>query len=338
MEIFRARTADGLWRQSFRILSEQARGSLRQPSRSGSTVEVLHAAFELDDPRQRWTVSRHPAISPAFAIAELIWILAGKNDAPVVNYWNRQLPKYAGGGRTYPGAYGHRLRTHFGCDQIQSAFECLKSNPDSRQVVLQMWDATHDLPTSDGKPRSPDVPCNVVSLLKVREGRLHWAQVIRSNDIIRGFPYNVIQFTSLQEILAGWLGVGLGPYLQWSDSLHLYESDLMQFTAADDCQVELSCDSLMTGAEEGEAMIADLYSRLQRLVKDDLAKKELEALVVLAGHRGFQNLLAVLGAEAARRRGWCDLMERVEALNENVPLRQLWTRWKLSRTSVRAEV
>ena len=67
---------------------------MRQPSRSGSTVEVLHAAFELDDPRQRWTVSRHPAISPAFAIAELIWILAGKNDAPVVNYWNQQLPTH----------------------------------------------------------------------------------------------------------------------------------------------------------------------------------------------------------------------------------------------------
>ncbi|MCY4108188.1 MAG: thymidylate synthase [Chloroflexi bacterium] len=300
-------------------------------------MEALHVAFELDDPRQRWTVTREPAISPAFAIAELFWMLAGKNEAPVLNYWNRQLPKYAGGGETYPGAYGHRLRTHFGLDQIRGAVECLRANPESRQVVLQLWDATQDLPTRDGRPRSADVPCNVVSLLKVRGGRLHWTQVIRSNDIIRGFPYNVIQFTGLQEILAGWLGVGLGPYFQWSDSLHVYESDLSRFRATDDGRVEPSEDSLGTAVEEGEAMIAELFSRLRGLVRDDLTKTQLEAVVRLDGHLGYQNLLAILGAEAARRRGWFDVMERVEAFNENLALRQLWSRWKMGRASGRAK-
>jgi thymidylate synthase len=338
VEVFRAPTADALWRQSFRLLSEQQNGSLPQRSRAGCTIEALHVAFELDDPRQRWVVSRHPAINPAFAVAELIWMLAGSNEAAVVNYWNRQLPKYAGGTHTYPGAYGHRLRNHFGFDQIQRAFKALRANPDSRQVVLQLWDATHDLPTDDGKPQSSDVPCNLMSVVKVRQGRLHWTQVMRSNDIIRGFPYNVIQFTTMQEVLAGWLGVELGPYCHWSDSLHLYDSDLAQFNAASDCEVVRSTDSLMSTAEEGEVIVSDLYQRLRALTKDDLTKKELEILALFPAHGGYQSLLAVLAAEAARRRTWFDVMEQIEDLNQNAALRQLWTLWKLSRPSARSAV
>src|SRR5689334_22652456 len=111
MEVFRADTADLLWRQAFTSLIETADGA-RATSRQGVTIETLHAAFELLDPRQRWIVSRAPAINPAFAIAEVIWILRGRNESAVLNYWNRQLPKYAGPTDVYPGAYGHRLRHH----------------------------------------------------------------------------------------------------------------------------------------------------------------------------------------------------------------------------------
>lgn len=45
---------------------------------------------------------------------------------------------------------------------------------------------------------------------------------MRSNDVHRGLPYNVVQFTTLQEVMAGWLGLEVGGYHHWSDSLHLY--------------------------------------------------------------------------------------------------------------------
>ena len=57
----------------------------------------------------------------------------------------------------------------------------------------------------------------------IRQGCLEWLQVMRSNDLIWGTPYNFVQFTSIQEIVAGWLGVEVGNYVHVSDSLHVYQ-------------------------------------------------------------------------------------------------------------------
>jgi thymidylate synthase len=118
-----------------------------------------------------------------------------------------------------------RLRKHFGFDQLERAYLALRANEASRQLVLQIWDPRVDLPNEDGSPSSTDVPCNVVAILKVRNRRLEWTQIMRSNDVFRGLPHNIVQFTSLQEIFAGWLGVELGTYNHISDSLHFYKAD-----------------------------------------------------------------------------------------------------------------
>src|SRR5439155_956769 len=172
----------------------------------------LHAALSIRDSRQRWVASRFPPLNPPFAIAEVIWIICGRQDSKFLNYFNPKLPNFAGTGPTYYGAYGFRLREHFGVDQLERAYRALHSNKDSRQVVLQIWDPRMDLPTESGEPRAPDVPCNLTAILKVRGGRLEWTQVMRSNDLFRGLPHNIVQFTSLQEVIAGWLGLEPGTY------------------------------------------------------------------------------------------------------------------------------
>ena len=331
MEIFRGNSADELWKQAFRSLSGRQRNASPQPSRAGSTAEVLHAIFELTDPRQRWIVSREPIINPAFAIADLVWMLKGSNDAAVINYWNRELPKFAGNTSTYPGAYGHRLRYHFGFDQIRRAVDTLRADPSSRQVVLQLWDTARDLPHSDGSPQTSDVPCNLASILKLRDGRLDWTQVMRSNDVIRGFPYNLVQFTTLQEIIAGWLGVKVGIYHHWSDSLHLYELDRSRFVAVGDRDLEPNNETLTSTAEEGEQLISQLYERLLKLTSPKLAKSELAGLAALPAHPGYQSLLAVMAAEAARRRSWFDVVDDVTQTCTNCQLLQVWNLWRQSR-------
>jgi thymidylate synthase len=202
MDLFRGSTADEVWRQAYTALTGTAACSKPQPSRAGDTLELLHAVLEIDDPRQRWVLSRQPAINPAFAIAETLWILAGSNDANVLNYWFPGLPEFRGEGPVYSGAYGDRLRKHFGIDQVRRACEVLAANPASRQVVLQLWDGCSDLPNPDGAPRCADVPCNVVSLLKVRDGQLEWTQIMRSNDV-EGVPESV-EISDAKEQHPAW--------------------------------------------------------------------------------------------------------------------------------------
>lgn len=328
MHLFRGSTADEVWRQAHGALTEAAARLTPQPSRAGDTFELLHTVLEIDDPRQRWIPSRHPAINPAFAIAEVVWILAGSNDASVLNYWFPGLPEFQGEGPVYSGAYGYRLRKHFGMDQVRRACEALAANPASRQVVLQLWDSRSDLPNADGAPRCTDVPCNVVSLLKVRDGRLEWTQVMRSNDIHRGLPYNVVQFTVLQEVMAGWLGLEVGGYHHWSDSLHLYVDDRVRFSCREKPGYEPNTDSLAISADHGDALIADLYHRMVELTAAEVSDSQLGARIAIPDVPvGYQNLLRVLGAESARRHGRHDQAQAIMASCSNPQLLQAWSAW-----------
>jgi thymidylate synthase len=328
MHLFRGQTADEVWRAAYEVLSLASPQTGVQPSRAGETYELLHAVFEVTEPRERWVLSRRPAVSPAFGIAEVIWILAGSNDAAVLNFWFSRLPEFAGEGPVYAGAYGHRLRCHFGIDQLRRACDTLASKPESRQVVLQIWDVQTDLPDVTGAPRSPDVPCNVCSLLKLRMGRLEWTQVMRSNDLLQGLPHNFVQFTCLQEIMAGWLGVELGSYHHWSDSLHIYCATAESFSCEPLCVVPPNTDSLATGFEQGVAIIEDLYRRLTELALVDLGVADLEDIVAMPdAPAGYRNFLYVLGAESARRNGRHDQAAALATECTNPQLRTAWAAW-----------
>jgi len=329
MYMFRSQTADGVWRLAYKAISTPGEKILVQKSRTGDTKELLHVLLVVEDPRQRWVLSRSPVINPAFAIAEVIWILAGSNEASVLNYWFPRLPEFAGEGPIYDGAYGHRLRHHFGVDQIKRACDVLMANPESRQVVLQLWDVLTDLPSEDGRPRSPDVPCNLMSMMKVRNGRLEWTQIMRSNDLFRGLPYNIIQFTVLQEVLAGWLHVDVGAYNHWSDSLHVYISDVSSFSCTSDTISTSHADSLAVDATRGDELIRELFDRMSRLTNRELRETELAELDAFASApTGYKNLLHVLSAESARRRGYYDLADTLMADCTSHALVQAWSSWQ----------
>ena len=332
--LFEERTADKVWHQivgAFRT----GDGVLVQPSRGGTTKEILHAAITISDSRQRWVASRQPPLNIAFAIAEVVWILTGRNDLAFLEAWNRRLPDYVGKSPKLHGAYGYRLRHNGGVDQLTRAYQSLSSNPNTRQAVLQIWDSSVDLPQPDGAPADQDVPCNVLSLLKVRAGKLEWLQVIRSNDLLLGVPYNLVQFTSLQEVMAGWLGVGCGAYHQVSDSLHIYDHDEgIVLTSALLPDLPSNTDSLALPKESSEAAFGELGRRIERMIVPSLQREQLERIVVWdEGPEAFRNMLAVLVSEIARRHEWPDISYSAMIACTNPLYKELWRRW-LDRVSV----
>ena len=325
---FEGPTADHVWQQVVEAFRAGDR-VLTQPSRGGATKEILHAAITISDPRQRWVASRHPPLNVAFAIAEVVWIMTGRNDLAFLEAWNRRLPDYVGTGPQLHGAYGHRLRHHVGVDQLTRAYQALSSNPDTRQAVLQIWDSSVDLPHPDGSPVDQDIPCNMLSLLKVRAGRLEWLQVIRSNDLFLGVPHNFVQFMCLQEVMAGWLGIDSGAYHQVSDSLHMYDHDEESvFASAPLLNLPSSTDSLALPKEASEAAFGELGRRIEWMIAPGIRRDQLERIAAWdEGPEAFRNMLAVLAGEAARRHGWPDFCDEVMAACTNPLYRELWRRW-----------
>jgi thymidylate synthase len=305
--LFEAETADELWQAAATALisKESARDA---ESRLGHTYELLHCTLTLRNPRARWVLSRRPPINPAFAIVESFWILAGRQDADLVNFWNPALPRYAGSTETYHGAYGHRIRRHFQVDQLERAYHALHHNSPSRQVVLQIWDPRIDLPNDDGQPTAPDIPCNLLSCLKVRDGRLEWLQVMRSSDVYRGTPYNLVQFTLLQEILAGWLRLDLGDFVLVTDSLHLYEEDVSVMEVGELDQGLNKCDhTLALPKTASDRVIQKVIVTLESLSSTALAPSSLRSLCLDNSLPvPYRDLILICAADACRRRGWAE--------------------------------
>jgi thymidylate synthase len=220
------------------------------------------------------------------------------------------------------------LRKHFHFDQLEAAYDALRSNPEGRQVVLQIWDPASDFPDQSGRPVANDIPCNVCAILKVRENRLEWLQVTRSNDLFLGVPYNFVQFTSLQEILAGWLNIDVGSYNQVSDSLHVYETDLLNLSSHGLSLSPANNDSISIPKTLSDRVFSELDSRITILASPDSTEKGLWRTAIETDlPAGHQNMLLVVAADAARRKGWLPVSERLMARCTNPTLIKAWEGW-----------
>ena len=175
----------------------------------------------------------------------------------------------------------------------------------------------------------------MLSLLKVREGKLEWLQVIRSNDLFLGVPHNFVQFTCLQEVMAGWLGIECGAYHQVSDSLHMYADDEEAILASTPMpDLPSNTDSLVLPKESSEAAFRDLGQRVDRLIALGLQRDQLKRIAIWdEGPEAYQNMLAILASETARRRGWPEVSEWTILACTNPLYKELWRRW-LTRVSV----
>lgn len=327
MTYLKADTANQIWLE-FAGLFKHHKGIHSTNTRLGDAAEILHASFTIQHPKQRWILARNPAINPAFALAEVVWILNGSNDADFINFWNPILPKFTGHSSKYHGAYGFRLRTHFGFDQLQKAYLALTNNRESRQVVLQIWDTKADFPQVDGQPSNQDIPCNLCSILKIRNNQLEWMQIMRSNDFYRGLPYNIVQFTTLQEVMAGWLNVDIGTYNHLSDSLHLYASDKLEFNSSSKNEIFINKDNLQLPKQQSEMSFKMLFQKMKEMKNPEISKEDFSNIFnYIVQHQAIHNILLVVGADAARRKKWFELSKELMETCTNPVFKQLWYRW-----------
>lgn len=325
--ILKDNNANSLWRSAYEELM-QSQNNISN-SRLGETIELRQVMLCLENPSQRWITSRVPAISIAFALAEIVWIMNRSNDSKIINFWNPSLSNFSGKDEKYHGAYGYRIGYEFGFDQLVAAYNALKNNPDTRQVVIQYYKSDIDFPTFEGHPRSSDIPCNVVSIIKIRDNKLDWTQIMRSNDVIRGLPYNIVQFTSLHELLAGWLEVELGNYTHFADSLHLYESDLGKFSSSSQYDIA-NQDKLYMPKKTSESLFESMYSRMEQIVEysNRISEFELQKLSFLDSDcQSLNNMMLIIGAYAARRLSFLNLEKLLIKKCTNNTYLQLWNRW-----------
>jgi thymidylate synthase len=117
---------------------------------------------------------------------------------------------------------GPRLRrSRWGIDQIAKVIEEIKSNPDSRRLIVSAWNVA-DI-DSMALP-----PCHTMFQFYVSEGELSCQLYQRSADIFLGVPFNIASYALLTLMVAQVCDLKPGDFVHTFGDLHLYSNHLEQ--------------------------------------------------------------------------------------------------------------
>lgn len=170
-------------------------------------------------------------------IHELLWFLKGdtnigylkENDVKIWNEWANK------NGDLGP-VYGYQWRNWNGeeIDQIKELIETLKTNPNSRRMLISAWNPSVLPDTSvsfeenvaNGKAALP--PCHAFFQFYVADGKLSCQLYQRSADIFLGVPFNIASYALLTMMIAQVCDLGYGDFIHTFGDAHIYNNHFEQ--------------------------------------------------------------------------------------------------------------
>lgn len=106
--------------------------------------------------------------------------------------------------------------------QIQKMIDELKSNPESRQTLIQFYDRNIDQSLMGGRAR---IPCSLHYQLMIREGKLNIIYMMRSSDFYTHFKNDIWHAVTFRDWVAEKLNLPTGRFIMFISSLHAYKKD-----------------------------------------------------------------------------------------------------------------
>lgn len=215
----------------------------REVTVRGKKTKELHPCFiEIDQPRRRTLLYPHRGNNPYAGLFETLWVLGNKsNDISLLKEFLPRAVDFSDDGKAWRAGYPERIRNYgnvgwsfakLGVDQLLYAYDKLKTDPETRQAVISLWNPEKDCYVHGLRGviddrnllKSKDFPCSGYLVFLIRGGKLDLTFTIRSNDMIFGASsINFYEFSVMQEILARKLGVDVGKFYYVANSLHIYE-------------------------------------------------------------------------------------------------------------------
>lgn len=228
----------------YRNISAATVGSMADVIARGVSLSVRNR--EIKELRNRITVLERPTERCLFiphrqnnvfaAIAETIWVLAGRNDVAWLQGYLKRAPDFSDDGVIWRAGYGPRLRNWQGVDQLSEVRELLLNEMATRRAVMALYDPAQDF------AESKDIPCNNWLHWLVRDGKLHLNIAVRSNDIVWGFSgVNSFEWSVLHQLMAHWIGVEVGDATYMASSFHIYEPYYEMAAKATNAYRDVTC-------------------------------------------------------------------------------------------------
>jgi thymidylate synthase len=160
-------------------------------------------------------------------IHELLWFLKGETNIAYlkehsVRIWDEWAdengdlgPVYGKQWRSWEGADGQVI------DQIKEIIHTLKTNPDSRRIIVSAWNVAE-------LPKMALMPCHAFFQFYVADGKLSCQLYQRSADVFLGVPFNIASYALLTMMVAQVCDLGLGDFVWTGGDTHLYSNHMEQ--------------------------------------------------------------------------------------------------------------
>ena len=202
--------SEGLWRLKT--------WGVKSDSRNGPVVMINEPVIlTLNKPQERVLFYGERDCNPIFHLLESVHILAGRKDVAFLKQFNSSIGNYSDDGESFNAAYGFRARHHFGEDQLIGVINKLNSDRNTRQAVIQLWDA------ADLNKQTLDKACNTQLIFSITDDTLVLTVFNRSNDFIWGNTgANAVHFSIWQEFVAAATSSRIGKMRTVSNNLHIY--------------------------------------------------------------------------------------------------------------------
>ncbi len=170
-------------------------------------------------------------------IHELLWFLKGDTNIGYLNengvrIWDAWANENGDLGPVY--GYQWRNWNGEGIDQISELVNTIKTNPDSRRMIISAWNPSVLPDTSvsfeenvaNGKAALP--PCHAFFQFYVSDGKLSCQLYQRSADIFLGVPFNIASYALLTMMLAQVTDLGYGDFVHTFGDAHIYSNHMDQ--------------------------------------------------------------------------------------------------------------
>jgi len=166
-------------------------------------------------------------------VYELLWFLKGDTNIKYlqengVRIWNEWADEKGDLGPVY----GYQWRNWNGdeIDQISEIIETIKTNPDSRRMLVSAWNPSVLPDTSktfsdnvaNGKAALP--PCHAFFQFYVANGKLSCQLYQRSADIFLGVPFNIASYALFTMMMAQACGLEAGDFIHTFGDAHIYSN------------------------------------------------------------------------------------------------------------------
>lgn len=160
-------------------------------------------------------------------IHELLWFLRGETNVRSlqengVRIWDAWADEQGELGPVY-GAQWRRWKTADGrvIDQISRLLEQIRSNPDSRRLIVSAWNVGE-------LEKMALPPCHLLFQFYVADGRLSCQLYQRSADVFLGVPFNIASYSLLTMMIAQVCDLQVGEFVHTLGDAHLYLNHLDQ--------------------------------------------------------------------------------------------------------------